>query len=244
MSQLLSYLHEFNFISLFFRLVLATMASGFIGYGRTKRQKTAGFRTFMLTGLGACLSVLIAMYQYEMLKGQWASTVEIVGMKFDASRYAAAVIGGIGFLASGSIIAAAHQQVSGLTTATGLFASVCMGIACGAGFYEVVIISLFLITVALNIMQPLENRYKRLARNMNLYVEFERIENVENITEVMKNKNANIYEIDFERTVRDGDLYPSAIFSLKLPKENTSHTDMLSSIAELPFVIAIEELIS
>lgn len=244
MTEVSSYLHGFNFISVFFRLVLATLSAGFIGYGRTKRQKTAGFRTFMLTGLGACLSVLIAMYQYEMMKGAWAPVVSEVGMKFDASRYAAAVIGGIGFLASGSIIGASHQQVSGLTTATGLFASVCMGIAAGVGFYEVVILAMILIFIALNLMQPLEGRYKRLARNMTVYAEFESMDDVDDITSVIKAKNANIYEIDFERTVRTDDQYPSAIFSIKLSRENTSHSDMLSSIAELPFVISIEELIS
>lgn len=244
MSELFEYLREFHFGSVLFRLILAMLSAGIIGYGRTKRGKTAGFRTYMLTGIGASMSIMIALYEYEMMQGLWADTVAEVGLKFDASRFSAAVIGGIGFIAAGSIVKAVHQQVSGLTTATGLFASVCMGIACGAGFYECVIISCILIVITLNVMQPLERQFKRRCRNITFTVEFERIEDISEITDVIKAKNATIQDIDVERTVREGDDYPSAIMNLQMSKDNASHSDMLSSIAELNCVIAIEELIS
>lgn len=244
MNELIQYLHEFHFGTVVFRVFLATLTSGFIGYGRTRRSKTAGFRTYMLTGIGACMSVLIALYNYEMMNTLWADTVASVGLKFDASRFSAAVIGGIGFIAAGSIIDTDHQQVSGLTTATGLFASVCMGFACGAGFYECVIISCLLIAIALNLMQPLERRLKRRWRYITMYVEFEGIEDVERITEVIRSKNAEIQDIEVERVKKSGPNYPGAIMNVRLSKENVSHSDMLSSIAELDCVVAIEELIS
>ena len=244
MNNAIQYLREFHFGTVVFRLVLAMFSSGIIGYGRTKRAKTAGLRTYMLTGIGAAMSILLALYEYEMMNSLWADTVSSVGLKFDASRFSAAVIGGIGFLAAGSIIGTSHQQVKGLTTATGLFASVCMGIACGAGFYECVIISCVLIMTALNIMQPLERQYKRRCRNITLFVEFEDIENVSVITDMIRSKNAEIQEIEIERVKKEGDAYPCAILNLRLSKEQMSHSDMLSSIAELDSVIAIEELIS
>ncbi len=245
MNGILQSLREFSFMSVLFRLLLATASSGLIGYGRTKRSKTAGFRTYMLTGIGASMSIMIALYEYEMMtNGAWADTVAEVGLKFDASRFSAAVIGGIGFLAAGSIISTSHHQVKGLTTATGLFASVCMGIACGAGFYECVILSCILIVITLNIMQPLELRYKRRHRNITLFVEFNDINDMEEITGLIRNKNAEIQEIEIERTAAEGDEYPSAIFNLRLCRENPSHSDMMSSIAELECVYGIEELIS
>lgn len=244
MTEAFQYLREFHFGTVVFRLILAMTASGIIGYGRTRRSKTAGFRTYMLTGIGACMSIMIALYEYEMMNTLWADAVSTVGLKFDASRFAAAVIGGVGFIAAGSILSTEHQQVSGLTTATGLFASVCMGIACGAGFYECVIISCILIVIALNVMQPLERQYKRKCRNITMYVEFENIEDVEKITEVIRSKNAEIQDIEIERTKKKGSACPGAIMNLRLSKDNVSHSDMLSSIAELNCVIAIEELIS
>ena len=240
----LNYLHQFNFASVVFRIVLSMAVCGTIGYGRTKRSKTAGFRTYMLTGIGSAMSIMLALYNYEMMNTLWADTVSSVGMKFDASRFSAAVIGGIGFIAAGSIISTSHHQVKGLTTATGLFACVCMGFACGAGYFECVIVSFILILLALNVMQPLERRLKRRWRYITLFVQYEDIKNIDDITAVIKNNGAEIQEIELEQIEREGDTLPSAILNLRLSAENTSHSDMMSSIAELPSVFAIEELIS
>ena len=237
-------LREFTFLSVLLRLTLAMLCGGVIGYGRTKKRRTAGFRTYMLTAIGAALAVILALYQYELLNSIWADTVAEVGLKFDASRYASGVIGGIGFLSAGSIIASKHQQVSGLTTATGLFSSVAMGLAAGAGYFECVIVSLLLILFALEVMEPMEMLYKRRKRNITLAVSFESMENIDEITDVIRSKHAVIHEIDIERTEKEGDDYPAAIFSLKMDKVQKSHSEMLASVAELPCVYSIEELIS
>ena len=216
----MSYLREFNMVSVIVRLLLAMAAGGIIGYGRSKRRKTAGLVIYMMVSVGAAMALLLSLYQFAMLKdGSWAEVVAEIGMKYDASRYASQVISGIGFLAAGSIIVADHQQVEGLTTATGLFASACMGIAAGAGYYECVLISFILIRFALNVMQPLEALYKRRARNIDLYVEFERSE-------------------------RSGEQNPAAVFSLRLAKERASHSEILASLAELDCVYSVEELIA
>ena len=237
-------LREFNFFSVLFRLILAMAAGAVIGYGRTKKNRTAGFRTFMLTAIGAALTVLLSMYEYEMMKGQWAGVVEEIGMKFDGSRFSAQVISGIGFLAAGSIIAVEHKQVEGLTTATGLFASVCMGLAAGAGFYECVVIAIVLILFTLEVLEPLEVRFKRRTRNITFYVEYDHMESLQDIIKILKDRDSKIYGIEVERMHREGEKYPSAVFSLRLGKEYPSHSEVLSTIAEMPCVYRIEELIA
>lgn len=244
MSSVLTSLREFSFLSTILRLVLALAAGGVIGYGRAKKQRNAGLRTYMLVSIGAALTVIISLYEYEMLYGPWLPVSELVELKFDASRFAAQVITGIGFLAAGTIIAVAHQQVSGLTSAIGLFAAACLGLAAGAGFYACVIIALVLIVIAMEAMQPLEVRYKRRLRNITLFVEFDDIEDVGSITDTINGHGATIYDIDLERVKREEDHYPSAIFTLKLDRQNPSHSEMLSAIAEMPCVYSIQELIS
>ena len=245
MSAVLEYLKEFTFGSVVLRLVLAALAGGLIGAGRSRKQRAAGICTHMLTSIGAAMTILIGMYDYEMLHGQWADIVAIVGERIDVTRYAAQVISGIGFLAAGTIITVAHQQKEGLTTATGLFASVCMGMAAGAGFYEVVVISVFLIIFILDLMPPEEMTFKRRVRGMTVFVEFTAMEDVSYISKVIRARNSQIYEIDMERTHGDGvNKHPSAIFTMKLGKNNASHSEMLSSIAKLPCVYSIQELIA
>ena len=179
-----------------------------------------------------------------MLCGPWASVAEQVGMKFDASRYSAQVISGIGFLAAGTIISIGHNQVSGLSTASGLFASVCMGIAAGAGFYECVIVVLVILVVVLDILWPLEPAFKRRLRNITMFVEFNALEDLNEIADKIRSRKGRIYDIEIERTRRDRNNYPSAILVVKMSREKPSHSGMLSSIAELDCVRTIHELIS
>lgn len=165
-------------------------------------------------------------------------------MKFDASRLASSVITGIGFLGAGIIIKIVHQQVNGLTTSTGLFATMVMGLASGAGFYEGVFVALVLIVLLLNVMWPLEFAFKRRLRNITLNVEFNGVSDIEDITRAIEAEGAREYDIDVERTERKDNKYPSAIFILKLARTNHSHSGMLSSVAELPCVHSVQELIS
>ncbi|MBQ9648286.1 MAG: MgtC/SapB family protein [Oscillospiraceae bacterium] len=243
MSVVLAYLREFNFVSALFRLLLSLAVGGVIGFGRSRKQRSAGLRTYMLTCVGAALTVIIAFYERDMLYGVW-SAMSSAELKFDGTRLAAGVISGIGFLAAGTIIGVEHQQVSGLTTAIGLFGAACLGLACGAGFYEAVLPAAVLIIVAMETLQPVEIAYKRRLRNITIFVEFDELQDIETIRKAITAERAQIFEMDLERAARTEDGYPAAILSVKLGKGAASHSAMLSSIAELPCVHAVRELIS
>ena len=118
-GKMLDRLRDFTFGSMVLRLVLALACGGVLGYGRSQQERPAGLRTYMLVCLGAASAVMISLYLNEMLHGLWAETTAEVGSKFDAARMAAQTVTGIGFLGAGIIIKVSHQQVSGLTTATG-----------------------------------------------------------------------------------------------------------------------------
>ena len=238
------YLRNFNFPAVVLRLLLAAVSGGAIGYGRSKKNRNAGLRTYMLVSVGAALTMLISLYEYEMLRTQWAWLYGLADVKFDGTRFPAQVINGIGFLAAGTILSVAHQQISGLTTAIGLFAAASLGIAAGAGFYEVIAVSVLCIILAMEVMHPVEVTFKRRLRMITVNVEFEDIGDMNTITETMTGLGAKIFEIDFERTERSGDKLPAAIIVLKLARGNESQSAMLSSIAELNCVCAVRELIS
>lgn len=233
-------LREFSFISVLGRLLLAFACAGVIGYGRSIRGCAAGLRTYMIISIGAAMSILLTMYEYEMLSTVWAEAAARAGQKLDASRLASQAITGIGFLGAGTILKVSHQQVNGLTTATGLFAVVCLSIAAGAGFFECALLALILIILVLNIMTPLEVLYKRRLRNITLNIEMDDTENIEEIRTVIEAQDVSVFEIDIEA----GPSPASAIFILKLSRERRSHSAMLSTIAEMDCVRSVEELIS
>ena len=91
-EEAFSYLKEFNITSVMVRLLLAVISGALIGYGREKKERNAGLRTYMLISIGSALTILISFYENEMLNGAWQPVVELVGKKFDASRFSAQVL--------------------------------------------------------------------------------------------------------------------------------------------------------
>ena len=239
---MLETLREFNFVSVCVRLLLAVLAGGIVGFGRGRKKEPAGLRTYIVTSVGAALTALISFYVYEMLTSEWMEASGLTEMKFDGSRYASGVISGIGFLAAGAIMIVIHQQVSGLTTAIGLFVSACVGIAAGMGFYEAVLVAVILIVLVMEVMHPLEITFKRKMRNMTIHVYFDELEHLDLITDTVRNEGAKIYEFELEDLAANKQA--SVILSVKLAKHKVSHSAILSTIAELPCVTSVQELIS
>ena len=110
--------------------------------------------------------------------------------------------------------------------------------------YDCVLIVLVILIVVLDVMFPLEGAFKRRLRNMTVYVEFAAIEDFDKILDTIMEEHATVYDIDIERTKREGNKYPSAVIVLQMGRNNASHSGMLSTIAELPCVHTIHELIA
>ena len=131
LSEILQELTRPGPLSAAVRLTVAMICGGIIGLERGRRRRPAGFRTHMLVCMGAALTMLIGQYVATRL----AADPSLAGRTTDVARLGAQVINGIGFLGAGTIIVTGRQEVKGLTTAAGLWASACMGLAIGAGFY-------------------------------------------------------------------------------------------------------------
>ena len=128
------WLLEPNLLTLVIRALLAIICGGLIGYERDAHGSAAGLRTHILVCVGAMLAMTTGVF----------TSIHYGG---DASRIGAQVVSGIGFLGAGTIIV--HRgHISGLTTAAGLWASACLGLALGAGFYEAAIVGTFAVFFA------------------------------------------------------------------------------------------------
>lgn len=112
----------------FFRLILACICGGAIGIERQQRIKVAGTRTHMVVALAAALMMIISKYGF-------LDVMDMPGVSWDVSRVAAGIITGIGILGGGIIFIGRQGHVSGITTAVGIWATVGIGMALGAGMY-------------------------------------------------------------------------------------------------------------
>ncbi len=94
--------------------VAVAVVLGFaIGFERKLRYKEAGIRTHAIVCVGAALIMVVSKYAFA-------------GMDADASRVAAQIVSGVGFLGAG-IIMLRGQKMHGLTTAAGIWATAGVG---------------------------------------------------------------------------------------------------------------------
>jgi putative Mg2+ transporter-C (MgtC) family protein len=102
------------------RLVTAAVLGGLLGFERESKGKDAGLRTHMLVALGAAVFVLVPA-EVGMADG-------------DIGRVIQGVATGIGFLGAGTILKRTDQeQISGLTTAAGIWLTAAIGLSVGVG---------------------------------------------------------------------------------------------------------------
>jgi len=125
----------------FGNLILALVLGAALGIERTFAHKTAGMRTYALVSMGSCLFVLIARLVIDP---------SVPGG--DQLHLAQGVVTGLGFLCGGVIIFTQHQ-ISGLTTAAGIWVAAAIGMATGYGLFAIAIFAtiatLFVFTVLL-----------------------------------------------------------------------------------------------
>ncbi|GMO46831.1 MAG: MgtC/SapB family protein [Termitinemataceae bacterium] len=160
-TSIVAKLHELNFISLLVRSLLALMIGGILGFERGKNNRPAGFRTHMLVCYGAALVMMTNQFVYQ--------TYHVS----DPVRLGAQVISGIGFLGAGSIIMSGRGQVHGITTAAGLWAAACCGLAAGIGFYSGAIVSGVVIYGIMATMRRLGSRIQDQSSIAVVYLEMQ-----------------------------------------------------------------------
>ena len=241
MLACLDYLRELNAASMFVRLLMAMLFGGLVGLDRQRKHRPAGFRTHMLVCMGAALTMLLSQYEYEMMQTAWAVQTAAIGGKLDVARFGAQVINGIGFLGAGTIIVTSRQKVQGLTTAAGLWASACMGLAIGAGFYECVVLVFVIILLVFRTLPFVENMLMEKARNMNIYVEFQSMLDVSPLIGRIKSCDVHIYEVEIQRDGVEKGANPSAVFTIRLNK-SMSHAQVLAIISDSPNIYTVEEI--
>ena len=115
------------------RLVIASLCGALIGYERAIQRKSAGVRTHIVVAFSSAIFMILSKYGF-------ADLMKISGMEYDASRIAAQIVSGISFIGAGTILVK-KSQISGLTTAAGVWATAAIGMAIGSGLYFLGIIA-------------------------------------------------------------------------------------------------------
>jgi putative Mg2+ transporter-C (MgtC) family protein len=139
-----------DWLGLTYRLGLALLVGGVVGWNRQAAGKPAGLRTHMLVSLGAALFVLLPLLS--------SSSTSVDSL----SRAIQGVATGVGFLGAGEILQRSSDQtphkasVKGLTSAATLWLTAALGMVAGCGFWQLSLITTVMTLFILSVAKTLE----------------------------------------------------------------------------------------
>lgn len=219
----------YNDLVYLIRIFLAIVCGAVIGFERQQRVKVAGLRTHILISLAAALMMIISKYGFNDIAGA-------NGLSCDVSRVAAGIITGIGILSGGIIFIGKRGNVSGLTTAAGIWATIGIGMAVGAGMYSVGIGSVILVEL---IQFILHHNIPVYRHSVSVFVTF-RLSAKEDAYTVLLGKlegySDNISSMKWEKkTDKERILRCNLLFDIKYSRE-----DVIKFLNEMPEVLSFE----
>lgn len=220
---------ELTLLSVLLRVLTAVVLGGAIGLERGMKNRPAGLRTYMLVCIGACI---------VMITNQYAVQVFGVG---DPVRMAAQVVSGIGFLGAGTIIVTSRSRIKGLTTAAGLWASACVGLAVGIGFYEVALIGTVSIFAILTLLHIWDNFMRRNTRALERYVELEPNVSLGEFLQSARNAELSVSNLQFERETNPNREALAFLATFKANKR-CDHATLIAAVRALKCVHISEVL--
>jgi putative Mg2+ transporter-C (MgtC) family protein len=192
------------------RLFIAGILGSIIGLDREYRAKEAGYRTHFLVSLGSALIMIVSQHGFSEI-------LDTPNVNLDPSRIASQVVTGIGFIGAGTIIL--HKQiVRGLTTAAGIWATSGIGLAIGAGMYELGISATILTLIGLEVLSFL---FKSIGMKSSI-VEFstDNKETLNRITKLFHSKNFLIVSLQMKENRIGESIVYHATMVIKLKKSN------------------------
>lgn len=217
-----------NEFQTFFKLILIIILSGIIGFERENSSKPAGFRTHALVGLSATLVMICGM-----------SIAEKYGHD-DPSRMPAQLLSGIGFVGAGTILRDGFN-VKGLTTASGLLAVTCIGLAVGAELYIQAIIATLIVYIVLTYSYKVFSALDHMpAINIKVNLVNPK-DNIEKIRNLLGHYKLDIIKV---KIVEDDDESANGylLFECKAKTNNVNKNNLLTEIVKLDEVTKVSEI--
>lgn len=177
-----------------FRILAASALGGLIGLERDKHGRAAGLRTHLLVSLGAAVFTILSAKIPQGTGGN--------GFVADPGRIAAQIVTGIGFLGAG-VILKSGGSVRGLTTAACLWTAAAIGMAAGAGFYSIAVLTTVVALAGLVILKLFEQTYAKDSFRV-LTVDTSLEINASRIIECVEGRHLKVLSCDIVRDFEEG----------------------------------------
>lgn len=222
-------LRELNMLSVTIRLLLALLSGTLIGIDRGMKRRGAGIKTHVLVCLGATLVMMTGQYIVDCF-----GTRQEGCTSWSAGNQRSRLFGSRYDHCNG------RNQVRGLTTAAGLWACACIGLALGIGFYEGAFVMLVLVLVTFVGLARLDRYVYMHSRVLELYIEVDSAKSIVELRKQLRKMDLRIAGFETMETMIRGD-DTAVMTSIELAGPHM-HDSTIQAIRDIEGVVYVEEL--
>ncbi|WP_100065821.1 MgtC/SapB family protein [Miniphocaeibacter massiliensis] len=169
------------------RLIIAIICGFIIGMERETKNKDAGTRTHGVVALGSCLCMILSEYGFQEYNS------------VDPTRIAAQVVSGIGFIGAGIIFVRRDNNISGLTTAAGVWATAIIAMTIGTGMILLGIAGTLLVVILQWSLGKLKYKFNFSNEERVHLTTTNKLFNLENLIQYLEKLNIHIVYLESEK---------------------------------------------
>ena len=166
-------------------MFISLIIGGLTGLEREKSNQFAVFRTHILVAVGSCITSITAVQLFISYSSY---------SNMDPARLPAQVLSGIGFIGAGAILKNS-SGITGLTTAAGIWATACIGIAIGYGQYLLGIVAWVLEMITLLSLKRIDKLFFKKS-SCNLYLTISSLDAITTTFAILKECKISIKNFD------------------------------------------------
>ena len=218
--------------AILFRILMSMFLSAIVGWERSSKRHSAGLRTFMLVSLSGTLVMILDQY----IDAQNPTHIYMLS---------GAAIVAISIISINSILFSSRNQIKGLTTSVGLWAWSLVGLAIGAGFYTVALVSFVTLFCELLWFPAVEVYLKNRSNHFEVHLELKNSVYLQDFVATLRKLGMRIDDIEMNSAYGGSGLsvylVAVTISSAELKKYKT-HAEIIEALRTLDYVYYLEEI--
>mgnify|MGYP000583369524 FL=1 len=222
---------EIGAASVIFRIALSVALAAVIGCERSSKRHSAGLRTFILVSLASTVAMLLDIY--------------LSGLGNDFYIISAATVIAAAIISVNSMLFSSRNQIKGLTTSMGLWATGIIGLTAGAGLYTVTLVSFAALLCCLSLFPVFEVYLKNRSNHFEVHLELINSSYLQDFVTTIRRLGLFIDDIESNPAYINSGLsvYSIAISidSVELKKYKT-HKEIIEALKTLEYIYHIEEM--
>lgn len=223
---------EMSLGSMILRPALAMLFAALIGCERATKRHAAGLRTFMLVSLASSTAMMVDIALMDTLGAAMP-------------MMSAAVVIAAAIISSNSILFSSKNQIKGLTTSAGLWASAIIGATSGAGLYTVTFVGFVALICCLSWFPRMEAALKNRSNHFEIHLELASRQSLQDFIALLRKLGLRIDDIEANPAYANSGL---AVYTVSLTvvagelKKYKTHKEIIEALGTPEYVYHIEEM--